>query len=103
MSNVVKQSLQDNMNDILENLPKEFHEEHKASVENAEPSLKLTDDEARTQAAELMKEDPSIADEECVPLLDEDRLINQVIVQPNDAELELQKEELLAEIKASLE
>jgi len=103
MSNEVKQSLQDNMSEILENLPEEFHEEHKASVESAAPSPKLTTDEAKAQAAELMKENPSIADKECVPLLDADPLINQSIVQPNEAELELQKEELLAEIRAGLE
>ena len=102
MSNEVKQSLQDNMSEILENLPKEFHEQHKASVESAGPSPKLTTDEAKAQAAELMKENPQIADKECVPLLDEDRELNQPIAQPNEAELELQKKELLAEIEANL-
>ena len=103
MSNEVKQSLEDNMNEILKALPEEFHADFKASVENAEPSPKLSTDEAKAQAAELMKEDPSIADEECVALLDEDVLINQAIQQPNAEELEMQKKELLAEIEAGLD
>jgi hypothetical protein len=50
-----------------------------------------------------MKENPSIADKECVPLLDSDTLINQPIKQPNDEELELQKQQLISEIEANLE
>ncbi len=103
MSNEVKKSLQDNTDEILKNLPDEFHADFKASVESAAPAPKLTDDEAKAHSAQLMKENPSIADEECVPLLDEDVLINQAIGQPNDEELEQQKKELLAEIEAGLE
>lgn len=103
MTNLVKQSLQDNMDEILANLPDEFHNDFKASVESAELSPRLTVEQAKEQAAELMKENPSIDDSECVPLLEADGLINKPIKQPNDQELELQKQELKAEIEASLE
>lgn len=103
MSNLVKQSLEDNEQEILKNLPSEFHNDFKASIETAVPSARLNNDEAKDLAALLMQEDPSINDQECVPLLESDNLINQVIQQPNDAELELQKEQLLAEIEDSLE
>jgi hypothetical protein len=103
MSNLVKQSLEDNEQEILENLPGEFHNDFKASIETAAPTARLNNEEAKDLASLLMQEDPSIDDKECVPLLDSDNLINQVIQQPNDAELELQKEQLLAEIEVSLE
>lgn len=103
MSNLVKQSLEDNEQDILKNLPDEFHNDFKASIETAAPATQLSDDEAKGLASLLMQEDPSINDQECVPLLDSDHLINQAIQQPSDAELELQKEQLLAEIEVALE
>lgn len=103
MSNLVKQSLEENTQDILKNLPDEFHNDFKASIETATASARLNNDEAKDLASQLMQEDPSINDQECVPLLHSDNLINQVIQQPNDAELDLQKKQLLAEIEASLE
>ena len=102
MTNVVKESLQENMNSILENLPEEFHSDFKASVETAEPSPRLSTDEAKKQAADLMKENPSIKDEECIPLLDSDTLINTAVQQPNSDELEIQKQQAIAEIEAEL-
>jgi hypothetical protein len=103
MSNAVKQSLQDNSDEILANLPDEFHNDFKACVQAAMPTEKLTIEQAKEQAAELMKENPSIADKECVALLDSDTLINQPIQQPKNEELELQKQELISEIEANLE
>ena len=103
MSNAVKQSLQDNSDEILANLPDEFHNDFKASVEAATSTPKLTTEQAKELAAELMKENPSISDKECIPLLDSDTLINQPIKQPTDGELELQKQELTSEINANLE
>ena len=103
MSNAVKQSLQDNSDEILANLPNEFHEDFKASIEASAPTINLTIEQAKEQAAELMKEDPSISDEECIALLDSDILINRPIQQPNNEELELQKQELISDIRANLE
>lgn len=103
MSNLVKESLQDNMQEILKNLPDEFHNDFKTSIEKAGPSERLNDDEAKDLASTLMQENPSINDQECIPLLHSDNLINRIIQQPSDAELELQKEQLLAEIEACLE
>jgi len=103
MSNLVKQSLKDNMQEILSNLPNEFHDDFKASVETTEPTPRLSKDEAIDLASSLMEEDSSIDDKECIPLLHSDNLINCAIEQPSDAELAIQKEQLLAEIEASLE
>ena len=103
MSNLVKQSLQDNMQDILKILPDEFHNDFKSSVETASSTVRLSDDEAKELASLLMQEDSSINDQECIPLLHSDNLINRIIQQPSDAELTLQKKQLLAEIEACLE
>lgn len=102
MSNIVKESLEENMDEILKNLPEEFHSDLKASVEAAAPSEKLNAEQAKQQAAELMKENPSINDAECIPLLDSDTALNLAIAQPSGAELEVQKKNMLAEIETSL-
>ncbi len=103
MSNLVKQSLEDNLDEILENLPKEFHDDMKSSIEAATPTPKLSDEEAKQHAAELMKENPAILDEECIPLLDSDTTLNKPIALPSEEELKLQMEQSLAEINASLD
>jgi len=102
MSNTVKQSLEENMDDILKNLPEEFHEDLKASIETAAPSSKLTDEEAVIQASELMRDNPDIDHEACIPLLAKDTRLNRPIPQPYDAELELQKQAAIAEVKNNL-
>lgn len=103
MSNLVKQSLQDNTQEILKNLPDAFHDDFEKSIDAAAPATKLSDKEAKDLASQLMEEDPSIDHTKCIPLLDSDNLINRMIQQPSDAELEIQKKELLAEIEACLE
>lgn len=102
MSNIIKESLQENLDQILENLPSEFHSDLKASIDAATPTPRLSTEEAKEQAAQLMKENPDIQDEECIALLDGDNLINQAIQQPKDEELELQKKQSIAEIQAAL-
>jgi hypothetical protein len=47
MTSIVKQSLEDNMDAILENLPKEFHADLKSSVAAAAPEPVLSTDEAK--------------------------------------------------------
>lgn len=102
MTNVVKESLQENMNAVLENLPEEFHGDFKSSVESAEPSPRLSVDEAKEQAKQLMIENPDIEHEECIPLIDSDRQINQPVTLPNKEELQLQKQDAISEIEAGL-
>ena len=102
MSNVVKESLQENSEEILKALPTELHDEFKKSIESVEPTPRLSTEEAKEQAAALMKADPTIAHEECIPLVENDAMINQAIQQPCDAELELQKQAALKEIEATL-
>lgn len=102
MNNLVKQSLQDNLQDILKNLPDEFHSDLKKSIESASPATRLNNDDAKDLATQLMQENPLIDDLECVPMLDSDSMTNQAIGQPSDAELERQKQQSLVEIQDSL-
>ncbi|GAA6137317.1 hypothetical protein NBRC116583_10640 [Arenicella sp. 4NH20-0111] len=102
MSNEVKQSLEENLDVILENLPEEFHQDLKKSIESAAPQPILSPEQARVEAAQLMKEDPAIDDKSCVPLLEEDPTIASSISQPSAEELEAQKSESLKLIQQEL-
>lgn len=103
MSNEVKQSLEDNLSAILENLPEEFHADLKASIEEATPQPILSAEQARVEAAQLMKENPDIDDATCVPLLEKDNQIACAITQPSSEELEEQKRDSLQQIAQELE
>jgi hypothetical protein len=103
MTNIVKQSLEDNMDVILENLPKEFHSDLKSSVATAAPQAVLSADEAKAEAIACIKENPSIENEdEAIALVNSDPMIGQAIPQPPATELEIQQRDALAEVQASL-
>lgn len=102
MSNIVKQSLEDNMDAILENLPEEFHADLKASVATAAASPVLSADEAKAEAIACIKENPTIENEDdAIALVNNDFNIGQAIAQPSAEELQMQQKEALAGVQAS--
>lgn len=106
MTNPVKQSLEDNMDSILENLPEEFHSDFKASVATAAPIPVLSKDEIVEQAEQCMRENPDVLAEtrrEIVPLLKTNQHLGQPIAQASNDELEAEKKEALEKIQASLD
>ncbi len=59
--NKVQQSLQDNMQDILDNLPKEHHEGCKQQIQEACETPVMTDDEAKEAIIEALPEEHKAA------------------------------------------
>lgn len=106
MTNAVKESLQENMESILEKLPKEFHEDFKASVATATPTPQLTDEEAKKEAVEVIKHNPSIAaidDKECQAYIDNGEEFYAAIEPATDEELKKQMKEMLEEVSSNKE
>ena len=105
MTNLIKQSLEDNKDFILENLPKEFHTDFEASIDKAIPSEKLSKEQAVEQAERCMRENPNVLAEtrrEVLPQIQADNNLGKPIPQPSEAELEKQKEQAIVEINANL-
>jgi len=103
MTNAVKQSLLDNQEAILEELPKEFHEDFKASIESAESIPALSEEDAKKEAIEAIKHNETIAattDQECQAFIDNADVFQVSIAPLSDDELEQQKAEMLKEASA---
>ena len=105
MTDAIKQSLEDNKDFILENLPKEFHADFEASIDKAMPNEILSNEQVVEQAELCMRENPHVLAEtrrEVLPQILADNNLNKPIPQPPEAELEKQKEQAIAEINANL-
>lgn len=97
MSNAVKASLEENMEHILENLPKEFHEDLKKSVSEAAPIPKLSAAEAKKEAIECVKENNSIIEEEGVAAIENDGGFDASVQASSASASEDEQKEILAE------
>lgn len=104
MTNVVKQSLEENASTILKELPEEFHADFKASINEAKPLPVLSEEQAKAEAIACIKENPTISNEdEAIELIKADNTIGQPIPQPSQNELEQQQKASLAEVQANLD
>jgi len=106
MDNIVKQSLEENKDIILENLPEEFHGDFKASIESAETMKVLSQAEAVKEAEQCMRENPNVLAEtrrEIMPSLENDQTLGQPAQQASEAELKEQMQHALGEIEANLD
>lgn len=97
MSNAVKASLEENMEHILDNLPKEFHEDLKKSVSEAAPMPKLTAAEAKKEAVECVKENMSIITEEGLAAIENDAGFDASVQASLVSASEDEQKEILAE------
>lgn len=97
MANSVKESLKENTNEILKNLPEEFHANFKAEMENAAPVPQQSDNELRKIVIEELKNNPNVDGVVCISAFEADMMFNQAIPQPCKEELELEKQDLLSE------
>lgn len=104
MSNPIKKSLEENKEQILKDLPEEFHSCLEAEISNCEPIPALSDEDAVKEAVEVIRHNPSIAaisDEDCQAILDNAETFMQEFEPATEAELKKQQEELLAEVAAN--
>ncbi len=96
MTNIVRQSLEENSKDILKNLPEEFHDDFKASIALAAPVLQPSDGELRQIVIKELKDNENIDDAICIPAFEDDKTFNQAVVQPTKEMLDLEESDLLA-------
>jgi len=105
MTNAVKQSLEDNLDQILENLPKEFHDDFKASMEAAEPVKPLSENEAKQEAILLIRDNPTIPiidEAECAAIIEDGEQFWPDIAEVSESDLEQQKAEMLKAAHAAV-
>jgi len=77
MSNPVKQSLEDNKAEILQNLPEEFHKDFDASLADAAPEPQLSGKAAEDAVIAELKANPDVDDGEWVYQFRKDPQIGQ--------------------------
>lgn len=100
MTNAIKKSLEENQEHILENLPKEFHDDFKASLDHAAPIAALSEDEAKKQAIELIKEHPEADDEAFKSLVEKADVFISTVEPASQEELDALQKELHDENEA---
>lgn len=97
MTNIIKQSLEQNMDAILENVPVELHEEVKANIASAAPTPKLSMAEVKQAVIQELKDNPTVDDAACIPMVETDESLGQAAAQPSAEELEAEQATRLAE------
>lgn len=102
MTNAIRKSLEENMEFILENTPKEFHEQAKATAAAAEPIAILSEDEAKKEALAIANDNPQVDNETLETAIKQSDVFLSPIEKASDAELETQQKERLAEIEEAI-
>lgn len=100
MTNAIQKSLEENKAQILESLPKEFHDDFIESIATSVPATPLTVAEAKAEAITMIRDNPTIAaieDAECVAIIENGDEFCPTIAGASDDELEKQKAQMFKE------